>query len=298
MISIYPRFSGIVLDQKPVFDTYANKFGYYSDFNFTSIFSWNTDNSAGASLLNDNLVICLPDYITGEKCYSLIGNSKLDESISLLLEAANELKLVPESVITNIKNPAGFKITEDPDNYDYIYLVKDLVEMPGKKFKDIRNKISKFQREYPEFNNLELSVSNKVEESKIDSFQTVFKVWAEHKHVSREDYEQEQIAIDRLLKNSRHLSLIIMDVTLNKKVQAFSVYEILAPNYAICHFEKYAPNHPHYGPYLVKQTIGVLDKLGIEKLNWEQDLGLPGLKRLKEYYRPVEMLKKYRITKA
>lgn len=297
-IEKFPKFSKLDISQKRIFNKYAEKFGHYSDFNFTSIFTWNTDDNSEISMLNENLVIKMPDYITGEECYSILGNTKMDESLSDLLKMTPILKLVPDCTVNSIWNKSNFDITEDEDNHDYIYLVKNLVELKGKQYKDTRNKLSKFKREYSDYPNLKVSTTSIVDVDRYNSFEQVFLIWSKNKNLTDEEFELEQIAINRLLKYSKDLNLLIVEVSLNDQLIAFSINEIVESGYAICHYEKSIKMHEFFNTYLVEQVAKYLDHFGCEKVNWEQDLGLPGLKRSKHSYGPIEKLKKYQIKLA
>jgi hypothetical protein len=294
-IALYPKFSKLDLKHKPIFDQFANKFGHYSDFNFISIFSWDTKNDTKVSMLNNNLVISMPDYITGKTCYSMIGDNKIDESLKALLTKTDNLKLIPEVIVKNIKNPKKFIVTEDPDNHDYIYLVKNLIELKGQKYKDIRNKISKFKREYQGFDKFHVSTTSIVNLDRFKCFHDVFYRWSKDKDLTDEEFKLEKTAIYRLIEYSKEFNLLIVEIKHGEELLAFSINEIVAPGFAITHFEKAIKIHKYFNSYVVEQAAKLLNDFGCEKVNWEQDLGLPGLRQSKSCYCPTEMLNKYQV---
>jgi hypothetical protein len=112
MIARYPKFSKISLKHQAELASFTNAFEPYSDFNFTSLLSWDTDGSTQLSTLNDNLIICLPDYLTGEPCYSLIGANNIDETIEKLFEKLDTLCLVPGIVVDNMNSKKNWKIIQ------------------------------------------------------------------------------------------------------------------------------------------------------------------------------------------
>jgi len=100
MIPVFPIFTALTLEHKSEVESITSKFEPYADFSFVNLFAWCLDTQTEISLLNDNLVIRLPDYITGETTmYSLIGKTKMDESVDELLKLSDSLTLVPEQVI-------------------------------------------------------------------------------------------------------------------------------------------------------------------------------------------------------
>ena len=76
----------------------------------------------------------------------------------------------------------------------------------------------------------------------------------------------------------------------------FTVYEILSSEYAISHFAKADISyHRAINDMLNWEEAKVLDERGIKYFNWEQDLGIPGLRKSKEKYKPTFFLKKLSI---
>jgi hypothetical protein len=225
----------------------------------------------------------------------MIGNNKIDESLKVLLAKTDNLKLIPEVVVKNIKKTKNFIISEDPDNHDYIYKVKDLVELKGHKYKDIRNKISNFKREYPGFSKFQVSTTSKVDLARFKCFHDVFYRWSKDKDLTDEEFILEKTAIYRLIEHSKEFNLLIVEITYGEELLAFSINEIVAPGFAITHFEKAIKIHKYFNSYVVEQVTKLLDDFGCQKVNWEQDLGLPGLKQSKSCYCPTEMLNKYQV---
>lgn len=295
-IVTYPKFSKLDISHKKTFDYYALKFGHYSDFNFTSIYSWDTKSDTEVSKLNSNLIIKMPDYITGEDLCSVIGNSKIDDTLRVLLNNSKTLKLIPEVVVKAIKNKEDFKVTEDIDNHDYIFNISDLANLPGHKYKTIRNKISKFKRDFTDFEKLSVSTTSVVDIERFKCFHDVFYRWSKDKDLTEEEFGLEKTAIYRLVEHSKDFNILIVEFRLGGELIGFSINEILTPGYAIAHFEKAIKIHKYFNAYMVQQVAQMMENFGAKKVNWEQDLGLPGLRRSKSNYCPTEMLNKYQVS--
>jgi uncharacterized protein len=295
MIAKFPSFSPLELNHKDEIQTLTSKFEPYSDFNFVSLFCWNTAGSTKISDLNGNLVINLPDYITGEPVYSLLGDSKIDSSLEDLLQVTPRLRMVPEVVIKNISDPHKFYLEEDWGHFDYIYSLQEHATMPGGKFKEKRKKANKFERAYAgRYRVDELALSNSAHKQML---RDVFRQWATVKNKPAEESRAEGLAIDRLWKNASSLDLIGLLVTVDGKASGFSITEIVHSQNAIYHFHKTLPIFENIDVFLTRETAARLCDKGATAINWEQDLGIAGLRASKQSYKPIRQLKKFTVRK-
>jgi hypothetical protein len=76
---------------------------------------------------------------------------------------------------------------------------------------------------------------------------------------------------------------------------AYSIYEI-RDDYAIGHFEKALKEHNGLYDYLKHTTAKELHEKGVKYINYEQDLGIVGLRQTKLLLHPEHYLKKYSIS--
>lgn len=295
-ISEFPRFTKLGIEHKPIIDAINHHYAPYSDFSFVNLFTWSLDGRTEVALHNKNLIIKLPDYITGEIVYSFIGDNKVDDTIRLLLNLSNKLVLVPEVVIRSIEHPSSFTIIEDHGSSDYIYNIRDIVYMSGDKYKKKRNKLNRFLKGFGDATTTETLTS--IDRAVAEEVRVVFQGWASSSNRHSNDFEAERVAIDRLLDNFEQLNLQVMIARINGKMCAFSVNEILPNRYALCHFEKALPVHEGLYAFIIHYAAKVLADQGISIVNWEQDLGLAGLNQAKTSYHPCGFLKKYTITQA
>ena len=120
----------------------------------------------------------------------------------------------------------------------------------------------------------------------------MFREWAEGKDIDDHLDFYEYKAFVRLLgmadKNLRFLSIYI-----GQTLVGFTLYEILSDRYAISHFAK-ADKKSHASIYdlLNWEEAKYLHTQGVKFFNWEQDLGMPGLRYSKIKYKPAFFLKK------
>lgn len=291
MISKYPSFSKLDLGHKNEVEAITKRFLPYSDFNFTSLFCWDVNGSTFVSVLNDNLSIILPDYISGVPVCSLLGDNKIDESLSLLLRHHDMLRLVPEVTIKAIIHKQKFDIQEDIDNFDYIYKLENLALLLGGNYKLVRNKVNSFKKAYP--SSIRINNTSKITPSQKIAVIRLYDEWARSAKQSEENLSNEKIAINRLLEHSSFLNIVITLIATESELIAFSINEVIDKGYAICHFEKALPQYKNVFSFVTNESAKALLQSNCTYVNWEQDLGIEGLRKSKMSYRPDKLLKKY-----
>lgn len=293
MIKKYPHFSKLNLEHFKFIVDFTSAFEPYSDFNFVSLFSWNIDESTEISLLNDNLVIKMPDYLTNDHIVTMIGKNKVNESLSTLLKKDLSLKLIPQTVIGHISEPAEFELIEDPDNHDYLFDLQAHAKFEGPHLSGKRKKLKRFIREYgartlvQKINNHDICKRRELEE--------VFMKWAKERKKYDADIKNENKAIVRILEKANHFELESYEILIDGEIVGFSINEVLPDRYANCHFQKCLLSYANIDVFLTNFVAKKLLEAGCLYSNWEQDLGVEGLKGLKQSYRPIKMLEKYQI---
>lgn len=298
MIPTFPNFKKLELADKEEFEKHTKKYAPYSDYNFVSIYSYNTEELIKVSQLLGNLVVSFTDYITNKPFLSFIGNSHVSTTISSLLEYSQkndlptELALIPEVNIKVNEDLSKFSISEDPDNYDYILSVDEIKTLVGNKYRGKRNFVNRFIREYGKQDIRMLDLGNISIQKEIEE---LFFLWEKEK--TRDETITELTALRRLLQASSSFDLIPIGIYLDNKLSAFSIDEAVQEKYAVIHFEKADTKHIGIFQYLKQSTAEHVATLGCEYINYEQDLAISGLKQAKLSWMPVSFLKKYRISK-
>ena len=114
-LPLYPTFKKLELSDKEIFEEHTKKFPPYSDYNFVSIWSYNTEDNVTFSFLNDNLVMKLNDYITNEPFYTFLGTNKAEETINNLLILSDTENVIKNRKILNNSDRliAGTRLTNN-----------------------------------------------------------------------------------------------------------------------------------------------------------------------------------------
>lgn len=300
MISKYPKFEKLTLEKKADVDKFFRKFKPYSDFNFVSLYSWDTQGNTKISLLNDNLIVSMPDYITGRTIFTFLGNKNVLETCKTLLRKVKEegyekkLKLIPQSNLRNniSKLKIFFEVKEDPDNYDYVISVENLIHLKGNNFSAQRKQVRKFLENNPKH---EVKIVNSKDNNFMPQVEDLFLEWAENKRIAEKEFSSELTAVKRALKNSDGLNLLNVGIYIDKKLVSFTINETLGRNFYMGHFGKSHYAYKGLSKYAEHITAKHMKNLGCSFMNYEQDLGIETLRQSKLSWRPINFLKKYII---
>lgn len=296
----FPEFVKLSIDHKQILRNIVEAFPPYSDFNFVSLFTWDTDGDIALSSLNDNLVIRFSGYTDDDNFLSLLGNNKILETIDVLLEECEklglqpELKLIGESVIDAIplNHRNKYHIEEDRDNHDYILSATNMSEISNFHPKK-RTKYNHFMNNHGEHAVCkELDLTSKKIQTDIEQ---LLKEWQHLRNKNDEDVRKEFEAIDRCLKHASDLNMLGYGTYVKDKLIAFTLFEVVHNKTAMLHFGKTHTEHIGANEHLQHRLAQYIASLGIELMNNEQDLGIEGLRKSKEASMPVNFLKKYTI---
>ncbi len=298
----FPDFAELTLEHKEALEAITNQFASYSDFNFVSLFSWDTEGKIAVSQLNQNLVVKFTDYINNDIFYSFLGTNEIEDTVAKLIEhsaAAGHkayLSLIPEAVIENLpdKTRESLAISEDRDNHDYILSVSELVTFSTNKFRGKKNLYNRFMKTYGQnAENQELDLSDPEIKSQL---MEVLEQWSRARQKTDAETRNEFVAIKRCLQHQGQLDAKGFGTYIDGKLVAFTLFELTKNNEAIIHFDKANTDYVGVFEHLKHSFAKHLSSLDVETINYEQDLGIPGLRQAKESYRPVKFLKKYTVT--
>lgn len=299
MIPTFPEFKKLELTDKKDVEKFTSKFPPYADFNFFNLWVWDLKGEMGFSILNGNLVVKFTDYLNGHPLLSFFGENKVNDTAKELIIFSEKkyktgiLKLVPETT-ARLLDKAEFEIISDVDSRDYIYSVSHLASMDIWSQSTISKGIRRFIKRYSDYVIKEQSFSDILKEE----YLKMFKKWSENKNILNYPELNEYKAFERSFqikdKNIRVISLYVKGVLVG-----FSLFEILLNGYALSHFAKADVSY-HASVYDVLdwEEAKLLKKQGIKYYNWEQDLGLIGLRKAKMKYKPDLFLNKFIIKIA
>ena len=187
--------------------------------------------------------------------------------------------------------PNLFRFHCDEDAFDYVYDINDLADLPGKKYHTKRTNLNRFGAEYPNAHAEPLSEQN------ITAAEALLEEWfaGRLQEDPDGDFHMERAALRKAFRDGRKIGmcgLVLMD---GERAIALTFGSLLSNDTMDVHFEKGAPDIPGacvaincaFARYVRENYPAV------RFLNREEDMGIEGLRRAKQSYRPHHMVRKY-----
>jgi hypothetical protein len=293
----------IKLEDKALFNSYFHKYPpQTSEFTFTNLYMWRNFYRFNFMEWKDHLLLFSRDIFEAKKIPAS-GNKKAlyffppigpnpAEIIVSLFENLKEVEFhrVPERISEDIRNHSKFSslsidILEDRDNWDYVYETEKLRNLPGNQYRQNRRWLNKFLENY----DYEFKILTENEVELIKKLQLEWCILRECE--DDEGLKEEELAIYDALDNFLALDFQGAIICIDDKCAAYTFGEMLNPETMVIHVEK---AHMDYeGAYQAINNLFLKNSFEeVIYVNREQDLGVPGLRRAKESYKPIRMEKK------
>lgn len=294
----FPAFVPLELKHRGVFQSFFSEYKpEISELTFTNLFIWRSHYKFQWSLFKDWLLIVSLDGEYGSYALEPIGPSPRDEITRVVLEWMKEekreenprIERADERIIRELEGIKSILVEPTRDHFDYVYLRDDLVKLAGNKYRSKRNHINQLLRSY----------SYRYEELAPDHIKDCIELqerWCELRRCEDDlDLLGEWDAIKEILQSYTSLEVHGAVITIDNKVVAFTIGQMLNENTAVVHIEKADPEIPGLYPAINQQFCEKSLK-NAPYINREQDLGIPGLREAKLSYYPDHLVKKFRIT--
>ena len=297
------KLQKLTCTDKPTFDKYfGSRYCEHSGYTFTNFFIWRKLRDYRWAIEDDVLYIFSSDDKTFAAWQPIGAQEKMQDAITKILQFAQENRgdkqfkfAVVEKIFADEleKYPyAKFNITAERNNFDYVYLAQDLINLSGRKFHGKKNHLNAFKKEYPNAKYLPIT------EEIIPKCRDMLNIWSEaHKRDDCPLIGYEQAAIHEIFDNFDAFKLKGGAILIDNKVVAFTLGEKLNSDTAVIHVEKADSNIR--GAYVaINQKFVETEWSNMIYINREEDIGVDGLRRAKESYKPIKMIEKFNVTLA
>ena len=291
------EFRDITIDDKKIFDKYRTEGGIASESSFTTLFIWN--DYYNAKVADDgeflyyqfNVKDRIPSY------YFPIGSGDPNIALDRLKEYTEAnghimaFRLVTENQLEMLLAYQGtqFIYNEERDCEDYVYHTEQMISLAGKKLHAKRNHINYFIENY-EYTYEEVTPEVAVNECA----PLMYELIAEKDH-NLNPFELS--AMKLFFENYSALGEKGAVIRVDGKIVAMSFGEAISKETALIQLEQ--AREEYRGAYQV------INKLFCEKawsqytfVNREEDMGIEGLRKAKESYHPIFLVKKYTVVEV
>ncbi len=183
-----------------------------------------------------------------------------------------------------------FDVAEDRALSNYVYLAKDLAQLPGRRYAKKRNLISQASALY--------SWEVKPFTGKdVDACFAVLKAIAEEEQPEITGmYHREVDALELTLHHFDEFAQSGLLIEVAGRPVAFSIHEPINPHTAAVHFERALRSYKGLHQVINCETAKVIAGKGFEFINREEDMGNAGLRDAKLSYHPIEVVPAYEMT--
>ena len=299
------EFKPIEKSDKPIFDKfYSARYYENAHFNFTNLYMWRKPFNIQWTL-DDDVIYMISEWNGKVAALQPLGaEDKMQNAIANIVEwfksRDKDKKVViggiEKSFTKELENFSGakFDIKPNRENFDYVYLADDLINLAGRKYHSKKNHLNSFQKNYPMANYLPITkdIIPKCREELND--------WYENKSPELPDdlfLALERAAINEVLDNFCDFNIKGGAIELDGRIIAFTFGEQLNTDTAVIHVEKADPDIRGAYP-AINQGFVAHEWSNMTYINREEDMGLEGLRKAKESYKPVKMIEKFNAVIA
>lgn len=298
MLPQFPEFRRLGLDDAPLVGKfYSRSLLNQCEFSFANLLVWRDFDRPDITFINGNL--CLKINPVDEAPFFLepMGGNDLPDTARICLSHTGRMSRLSPAFISKIPD---LKPHAKPlrNHFDYIYRTKDLVEIKGEKFDGKRNHVKHMKMRFPSYEYVELK--------KVHAGIAIalFDDWSSHR--KKVDSKQQSVApeleytcqldaLKRAFEYYDELRLIGGQIRVEDVCAGFVVGSKLRDDMACVHFLYSRPDFP--GSFQTVLWEACRNSFSeFEFVNLEQDLGLPGLRRIKNSYHPIRLEEKFEIA--
>lgn len=269
----------LTLADRPYIEDMLKRYPLYlSDYNFTNFWIWNCTYHFKHAMVENFLCFKLnPHYFLYP-----IGEGSRKYVIELLAqdEPLFQIRAIPEQAAEEFE-----ALIPEPERFDYLYSYTELLNLPGNRYQAKRNLIHQFVRRYPfEYRPIDADL--------IPEIIAMQKSWHDQ-HSGVEMLANEHLAALRCLKYFNELNVHGGVLLVDGRVIAYSVAEYTAFDTLQIHLEKAFIRYK--GAYQVLNQQLLQHAQPVKYVNREENLGSVNLKRAKESYHPLRLIKKFKL---
>ena len=286
----YPQSREIRLDDKPLLDRlFLELQPRISELTFANLFLFRRVHDYRLTQVGDALLVLGRGY--DRSCYFLPPFSGDVAAATLeLLDAGLTLYGADDPFVERYLQTGGLEVVPDRDNFDYLHVKQEMAQLNGKEYHKKKNRVNYFtvrHRYSVEFYGA----------SHVEGALALLEEWRRVRlSMGPSSVQGEVEGAAEALRLHEQLGLSGVVLLVEGELKGFALGERLNRSTAVCHFEK--------GDLFMEGLYQLLDRefsrllfTDCRYVNREQDLGELSLRQAKLSYRPVELVRKYRVSR-
>lgn len=267
-----------------------------SDYSFVNLWGWSP--SYGLELCFDDDLVWIRQTRPEVRYWAPMGDwgTARDFYTRIRKELGRETAMirVPEKLLNLLQDAAGtgLEVEVARGQWDYLYALPDLVNLPGNRFHKKKNLLNQFKKKY-DFKYLPMDTALV---GKALNMQANWCTWRDCE--AEEALDAENRTISRVLHDwGSFKSLEGAALLVDGEMAAYTIGERLTHDTLLIHFEKGSPGYK--GIYqAMNQMFAAHIEWECRWVNREQDLDNEGLRKAKMSYNPADFNKKYALSFA
>jgi hypothetical protein len=293
----FPEFKPVQLEDREFIQDVLNRYKpQTSEWTFTNLFIWRFHYGFRWSKYGDWLLFLSTSNGDESFAFQPIGPSPRPQVVRMLLKWLGEekgeknprIERADKRLISELNGASNLLIEPTRNHFDYVYRTEDLIRLAGRKYHSKRNHVNQFSDSHS-FSYAPLN------DEHVKECLDLTETWCRwHRCEDDMNLLDEWEAIRQVLGNFRALGLSGAVISIDGKVEAYTLGEMLNDQTALVHIEKANPE--------IKGLYAVINQQFCEKswrnvsyVNREQDLGEEGLRKAKLSYYPDHLEEKFRI---
>jgi len=179
-------------------------------------------------------------------------------------------------------------VTETPNHFDYMYHMQSMRSLEGKAYGEKRNFINRAKKHLPQI----IQLTPTMRDACID----LLRRWAaEQPRDGENSLLDEESALHLAMDHFTELDLFGIGIKIADQLEAFSFGCPISDTIFVEYFEKATTTIPGLYPLVLHELCNALPD-NFRELNFEEDLGIPGLRIAKQRWNPKRLIKKFEIS--
>jgi len=264
-------------------------------YTFASLAGWNDSFDYQWVFPEPGTLLLAPFVEPGPARHLLQPVGRFSEELqrSLLAEAARlpyRLQVLGVSTAFVEEFPefaAHFDILDERNGANYVYGAEDLATLAGRQYSKKRNLLAQAAKAY----------HWTVEPLQpADAMKVLEDVRAEGWPMENQTARREEAALVYTLQHYTELKQQGIQVRVDRRPVAFSIFEPMGPTTAVIHFERALRAYKGLYQVVNREAARELVARGYALINREEDLGDAGLRQAKESYHPLRLCRWHTLT--